>query len=261
VKGLTVRFDKLEFGPAPEDSGNEAPLPVEKDFSYWFREADTNRRIGQYENALRYYSRALEEDKAQVLAWVGQVQMLVLLSEYPQARLWSQKALELFPNNPDLLSAQSQAECRLGNISTALKLSDAALLQRGESAYQWQVRAELSVATKKTGDIPSFDKAELANRDWLVSLESSIIYLFYDCYSKAQQRARVAVEKAPDACYCWYIMGVCGQKLGFIESAQRNYSRCLELSPHHREAEQRLFEINQSGWSVGRLLRRMIGRK
>lgn len=256
-----MRFDKLEFDSTPDDSGKEDSVPIEKDFSHWVREADHNRRIGQYENALRYYSRALEEDKTQVMAWVGQVQMLILLSEYAQAKIWSQKALELFPNNPDLLSGQSQAECRLGNIKAALTLSDAAIIQRGETAYQWQVRAELSVATKKTGDITSFDKANLANSDWLVSLESALIYLFYRSYSKAQQRAKVAVEKSSDSYYCWYILGVCSQKLGFVSSAQMNFSRCLELCPNHVQAEQRMFEINQSNWSVGRLLKRMIGRK
>ncbi|QDT97144.1 tetratricopeptide repeat protein [Gimesia aquarii] len=256
-----MRFDKLEFDSTPEESGREDSAPIEKDFSHWVREADHNRRIGQYENALRYYSRALEEDKTHVMAWVGQVQMLVLLCEYPQAKMWSQKALELFPNNPDLLSGQSQAECRLGNIKAAHTLSDAAIMQRGESAYQWQVRGELSVATKKTGDVMSFDKAFLANNDWLVSLETALIYLFYRSYSKAQQRARVAVEKSPDSFYCWYILGVCGQKLGFTSSAEMNFTRCLELCPNHVEAEQRLFEINQSSWSVGRFLKRMIGRK
>ena len=47
-----------------------------------------------------------------VAGWVGQVQMLVQLQEYPEADLWSRKGLELFPNNGELLAGRAQAFCR-----------------------------------------------------------------------------------------------------------------------------------------------------
>ena len=55
--------------------------------------ADQSRRAGLYENALKFYSRALELDRSLVAGWVGQVQMLVQLEEYPEAELWSRKGL------------------------------------------------------------------------------------------------------------------------------------------------------------------------
>ncbi len=199
---LAVRFDKLEFDrPPQEPSGKEPEARVDKDEKYWARLADENRRTGSYESALRFYSRALENDKTLVAAWVGQVQMLVQLREYPQASLWSQKALELFPSHGDLMAGQAQAECRLGNVKKAHALSDGALRQRGESAYRWQVRGELMVAGKQRTDRHCFDKAQLADSDWLVPLESAIIYCYYNVFSMAQQRAQAAVEKAPDAYY------------------------------------------------------------
>ena len=129
-----MRFDKLEFERPPDRPAKQDAQPrVDKDEKYWAKLADDNRRTGSYESALRFYSRALEVDKTLVSAWVGQVQMLVQLQEYPQASLWSAKALEIFPGNGELMASQAQAECRMGNTKKAFSLSDAALRQRGES--------------------------------------------------------------------------------------------------------------------------------
>lgn len=256
-----MRFDKLEFDrPPPEPPGKEPVVRVDKDDKYWARLADENRRTGHYETALRFYSRALEVNKTVVAAWVGQVQMLVQLREYPQASLWSQKALELFPSHGDLMAGQAQAECRLGNVKKAHSLSDGALRQRGESAYRWQVRGELMVAGKQRTDRHCFDKAQLAESDWLVPLETAIIYCYYNVFSMAQQRAQVAVEKASDAYYAWYMLGVCQSKLGFDTSARVSFQHCLELCPRHAEALSRLSELERPRWPLAGLLHRWIGR-
>ncbi len=89
------RFDRLEFESAPEPSEPSTParLQEEHDQHYWLRQAGEERRQGHYENALRLYSRSLEIDRSLVEGWVGQVQMLVALGEYPEASLWGAKAL------------------------------------------------------------------------------------------------------------------------------------------------------------------------
>jgi tetratricopeptide (TPR) repeat protein len=254
-----VRFDKLEFDrPPQEPSGKKPELRVDKDEKYWAKLADENRRTGSYETALRFYSRALEIDKTLVAAWVGQVQMLVQLGEYPQASLWSQKALELFPSHGDLMAAQAQAECRLGNMKKAHSLSDGSLRQRGESAYRWQVRGELMLSGRQRTDRHCFDKAQLADNDWLVPLETALIYCYYKGFGMAQQRAQLAVEKAPDAYYAWYLLGLCQTKLGFDSSARVSFQHCLELCPRHAEALSRMAELERPRWPLAGLFGRLI---
>jgi tetratricopeptide (TPR) repeat protein len=256
-----VRFDKLEFDrPEERPAGQEPELRLDKDEKHWMGMAEQNRRTGQYEMALRYYSRTLEVDKTLVPAWVGQVQMLVQLAEYPQASLWSQKALELFSSHGDLMAGQAQAECRMGNLKKAYALSDGALRQRGESAYRWQVRGEIVVVSKEKTDRHCFDKAQLADRDWLVPLESALIYLFYKSYSKAQQRAQFAAEKAPDAYHAWYVLGLCQSKLGFDTSAIGSFQRCLELCPRHAESLSQLAVLERPHWPFARIFGRLMGR-
>ncbi|MEQ9379905.1 MAG: hypothetical protein RJP95_03525, partial [Pirellulales bacterium] len=187
-------------------------------------------------------------------------QMLVQLGEYPQAILWSQKALEIFPAQSELMAAQAQAECRMANMKKAHALSDGALQQRGDSAYRWQVRGELMVATKQKTDEHCFDKAQLADRDWLVPLESALIYCHYKVFSKAQLKAKAAVEGAPDAYHAWYVLGVCQSKLGFDSSAVSSFERCLELCPRHIEAQRHMGDLQQSQWPFSRIFRRLMNR-
>src|SRR5262249_24557570 len=143
----------------------------EGDEQAWLRKADAQRRCGHYDNALRYYSRSLELDKSIIAGWLGQVQMLVLLGEYPQAELWARKALELFKGQGDLMAARAQALNRIGDRKQAVELSDAALKQEGQSSYRWMVRGELLIPGRDDLDRHCFDKAVQLDGDWLVPLE------------------------------------------------------------------------------------------
>src|SRR5947209_3442207 len=73
------RFDRLEFdqpGERPEH-GQAADREPLRDAEHWLKLAGDNRRRGLYEDALRYFSRALEQDRSLVEGWLGQVQMLI----------------------------------------------------------------------------------------------------------------------------------------------------------------------------------------
>jgi tetratricopeptide (TPR) repeat protein len=256
------RFDHLELDQRPDDPRPppKADGVTERDESYWLRLADQERRQGLHDNALRYYSRALELDRSLVTAWLGQVQMLVMLEEYPEAELWARKALELFRTNSELLAARAQALFRTGDAKQAQELCDAALRQEGQSAYRWIVRGELLVRGRENLDRHCFDKAVHLDPDWLVPLEIASLYLYYKLPSKALARARQAVEKAPDSALCWYRAGSCEMELGLDRQAEKSFRHCLEVSPTHLEAGRRLAEMRNRGGFLTRGLRRLLGR-
>jgi tetratricopeptide (TPR) repeat protein len=256
-----ARFDKLEFG-GREPAGDEATDAGrgELDEAYWMKKADEDRRRGLYENALKYYSRALEEDKSLVDGWLGQVQMLIQLDEPQEAELWSRKALEMFPSNGDLMAGRAQACCRMGDSRQAHALNDGALRQEGLSAYRWMVRGELLQAGKQEMDVHCFDKAQQIDSDWLVPLEIGLIYLHYNKPSQALNRIRRAVEVVPDQYHGWYLQGLCQMKLGFDHQARASFQRCHELCPRHADSLSRLNELETRGWSPLSFLRRLFNR-
>lgn len=252
------RFDKLEFESERDRSPSVAPIAEDQDISSLQR-ADKNRRAGHYENALRLYSRALEDDKNLVAGWVGQVQMLVILGECKEAELWARKALELFPGNGDLQAGRGQALCRLGDLQQAHVLCDGALQQAGSSAYRWLVRGEVLLAGRQSVDRHCFDKAEQLDRDWLVPLEAALIYLHYGSAAPAHLRARRAVELAPDQPYAWLIQARCQIRLHHIRAARESLQRTLELSPGYVEAQRMQTELESSGSLLQRLFRGIFG--
>jgi tetratricopeptide (TPR) repeat protein len=258
------RFERLEFEQPTETQQFEIQptqhryAEPDHDAAHWMRAAGEERRSGMHESALRFYSRALELDKSIVAGWLGQVQMLIALGEYPEAELWSRKALELFKNNPDLLAGRSQALCRSGDLKSALASCDAAINQQGLNSYPWVARGELMLARGEDLDQHCFDKAAQLNGDWLVQLEIGEIYLYYNRPTKAHRRIRQAVEAAPDRAYCWYRQGVCEQTLGLDGAARVSFRKCLQLKPNHVAAKAALDEIAKGKKKVRRFFRRLF---
>jgi tetratricopeptide (TPR) repeat protein len=255
------RFNRLEL--------DEQQVPVQQqelgalsqhhdqhDAPYWMRSADANRRNGRHESALRDYSRALELDRTLVIGWVGQVQMLVFLDEYPEAELWARKALELFRNHAGLLAGRAQAMCRKKDLKQAQALSDASLAQQGQTAYCWMVRGEIMLARRESTDGYCLSKAVQIDGDWLVNLEIASILLHYDQPAKAITHCRQALEKAPDQAQCWYMQAKVEARLSLNRAARASYLRCLELSPNHEAARSELAELSSSSGFFSRLFGR-----
>src|SRR6266542_2665285 len=99
------RFDNLEFN---EQSGDR-PEGSLKDESSYLQDAHDAFRQGQFELALRAYAKVLEFNPDNAGAWSGQVRMLIELGEFEDAKVWADKALERFPQDPELLAAKAVA--------------------------------------------------------------------------------------------------------------------------------------------------------
>lgn len=255
------RFKNLEFNqPEPEESlaaGQKSDS--RRDEHFYLAEADSARRQGFYENALRYYSRSLEYNRSVVEAWVGQVRMLIELEEYPEAIVWSSKALELFRDNPDLMAGKAQALVRQGDSASATPLSDGAVQKPGQSAYRWLVRGELMVATRQRTDQYLFDKAVLADPDWIVLLDIGRVYLHHDAPARALPWVRRAVDRAPTSAFAALCEGKCHAASENAALARLSFERCLQLVPGYREAEEELMRLQSSRKSLASRLRGLFG--
>jgi len=154
------RFSNLEFGNEPGDQSLEGK-PLVKDESYYFGEARAAFEKGDFESALRLFSKVLEYNPQNAAAWTGQVRMLIELGEYREAKLWADKALERFPHEPELLAAKAVALGRSGDLQEALAFSDASIEERGDTPYIWLARADVLLAREETRADYCFEKALL----------------------------------------------------------------------------------------------------
>src|SRR5437016_12364606 len=132
------RFVNLEFGGESEDHAAHAQKALVKDEGYYFAEARTAFENGNFEQALRLYSKVLEFNPQNAAAWTNQVRMLIELGEYREAKLWADKALERFPHEPELLAAKAVALGRSGDLQGALAFSDASRSEERRVGKEWR---------------------------------------------------------------------------------------------------------------------------
>ena len=260
------RFTNLEFEEERrhEFEAGETLRPREQVAREFLAQADHEYRWGRFEAALRHYTRALREDRTCIAAWVGQVQMLVQLDECHEARVWSDKALELFRGNGELLAAKAQAGARLNDFKTALACSDSSLQAAGSSPWRWIVRGETLLAKGEPRYEECFQKA-LAEpaADWFERVIIARVYVFHERLTNALCFLKESLELQPTHGYIWFEMGRCQKALSLESAARVSFQRCLDLRPDYREAQRELVELTTSRPFVERirgLWRRWRGR-
>lgn len=260
---MSGRFGKLELQQSqqtravmedPRTLGTPVRTP-----EHDLRMADEACRAGCFETALQMHTHALRTDRALIRAWVGQVQMLVELGEYPEARLWADKALELFKNNGELLAAKAQACLRAGSFDAAMACTDASMQSPGSSAYRWRVRAEVLLrrAAERARDCFEKSLAETGT-DWFDRVQIARAYLFHGRAGAAIPYAQAAVDLQPASAYASLILGKVFAANGMRERAAAAFERSMQLPGGKADAQAALLELRSSGRAT-HLMRRIGG--
>src|SRR5580765_6923315 len=225
------RFVNLEFGGQSEDQWQQPGAAV-KDESFYFSEAQSAFENGEFEPALRLYSKVLEFNPQNAAAWTGQVRMLIELGEFREAKLWADKALERFPHEPELLAAKAVALGRSGDLQGALAFSDASIEERGDTPYIWLARADVLLARKEQRADYCFEKAlMLAPRDWFIAWLAARIRQYYEQFALALKLLQQAVEWNTSHFLLWLNLGQCQQALGLTGPAEGSFKIAKELNP------------------------------
>lgn len=260
---MAGRFSNLELGrihPEPEPNTDTVlrgePIRSAHDF---LRQADAAHHSGRFEPALKLFTRALGEDRALVSAWVGQVQMLVELGEYPEGRLWADKALELFRGNGELLAARAQACLRLGDHRAAQVSCDAATAAPGTSAFRWRARGEVLLGQNSARAQDLFRKslAEPA-AEWFDRTAIAGICLFHSMPAAGVEYAKDGVKLGSGQAYGWLVLGRCQESLGWADQAAASYARALQLD-HSLPGARTALAAAQSRGVLSRMSSRIKG--
>jgi tetratricopeptide (TPR) repeat protein len=162
------RFVNLEFGGEHEDESRDPQKELVKDEVYYIAEAEAAFQNGNFESALRLYSKVLEfTRKSRGLDRADP--MLIELGEFREAKLWADKALEHFPNEPELLAAKAVALGRSGDLQAALAFSDASIEERGDTSYIWLARGCAARRGRNHADYSTRQGTIAGAQDWLVA--------------------------------------------------------------------------------------------
>ncbi len=231
------RFGRLEFennntASAPEANGEQI-----RDAEFFYNRALKAMLAGDFENALRNYSKSLEQNINFVDSWEGQILMLIELGEYNEAIMWADKALEVFPANPALLAAKAVACFRNAFFDKASAYSDNAMTKDNITPNVWLARAEIMIdkaviaenCVEKALKISSYDRG-------LILLAAGRIFSRGKRYIIANQMLSEAATLLPKSPLVWFELG-CVQHLNNCGNAQQSFEHCLTLRPNWQQAE------------------------
>ncbi|MCL2001038.1 MAG: hypothetical protein FWG74_06350 [Planctomycetes bacterium] len=229
------RFASLELKPArqsadqPGDKGWEAPL---RDAFFYMNEGLQAELAGDHEKALNKYSTALGENPLHIEAWTAQIWMLLYLKEPIEAQFWADRALESFPNHPDLLALKSLSLARCGLTNKAWELNDAALKGSRESVNVWLARGELRIAAKWVAAEACFRRAlAISSERYLTAMRCGDICLLHNCHAEAEGYFQEALPGHTSSAWIWYGLGLSRRALGWKTPARAAFARAVRLVP------------------------------
>lgn len=242
------RFGNLELGSESEDQSQHEQQALVKDEAYYFVAARAAFENGDFEKALRFYSKVLEFNPNKAAAWTGQVRMLIELGEYREAKLWADKALEKFPHEPELLAAKGVALARGGDLQGALAFSDASIEERGDTPYIWLARGDVLLARNEHRADYCFDKALLlAPKDWFIAWLAARVRYYYGQFTLALKSIQQAVEWNSGHFLLWLELGRCQHVLGWVGVARNSYRQAEQLNPNCPEINAALAKLAGAG--------------
>jgi tetratricopeptide (TPR) repeat protein len=170
------------------------------------------------------------------------VRALIELGEFREAALWSDKALEQFPEDPELLAAKAVALARSGDLEEAIALSDAAIEQRGDAPYVWLARGDVLLARREKRAEYCLEKAlALARGDWVISWLAARVRFYYQQFALAMKLVQTLLESNGGRAVLWVELGACQYELGlgpcggavFCPGAAAETKLC-DAAPHRR---------------------------
>jgi tetratricopeptide (TPR) repeat protein len=243
------RFSRLEFGDRARGQRSKAAHgEAIRDEQYFYKEGLRCWLSGDPELALRNYSRALEQNSAFYEAWIGQVLMLIELGEYREATVWADKALELFPEHPELLAVKAVACARDGRTEKALAYSDNSIAKDNVTSRVWLARAEVLPDRKSKIAESCVSKAigMAGNNSPLIRLEAGRLLSEKGNYYAALEYLQSAVKDFPKSALAWYSLGHCQARLGRPEAAV-TLEQCVRLRPDWHTAVRALRRSQKRG--------------
>ena len=244
------RFSNIQADepPSPEAS----PEEQQYDHDYYVGLAQEAQRRGNFDTALRYYGRALEQDREQQVAWLGQIEVLMAMGQPEEAETWLEQAAGVIGEAPPLLALRAIAAARSGKFEDAQAWSDRALRDGGDNPIVWLSRAEVlycrgSAQMARVNLNKAYERAPGS----ALGLRCGEVALNANDLSGARPWLERAARDELDNPMAALLLGIYWERAGNLEQAKVELRRALALEPHLKAATLALEDIENRGlWST-----------
>ena len=146
--------------------------------------ASTYSWDGSYAKARKEFKYVLDKDKERKTDWIAYIKNEQYAEKYYKALEQSQKALKIFPNDPDLLQLKAKSQLNSGNREDALRTIKGALISHPENEelnnYKKSLEGDINFNTIGIGfftDYYDFDSDNGRANMYYSSLSLSLIHI------------------------------------------------------------------------------------
>lgn len=235
------RFQWLEFEntvenrPAADYFG--APVPSAESL---YEQATNLYLDGKFEDALRTYGRACQENSELVMAWVWQVYCQLAMEDLDTAMAWGLRLEERFPNQSVCLSTYAYVLAHTSAYANSYDL----IMQAVDSVsgpIDNHILLHLVFCLISVNKIKEAEK-QIVLLHSRISNDSGWLQLVGSMLMDAQQPelARQFLEAAsaqmPERAWIWYLIGLCQAKLKNRQAAISALDRAIELGVYAQDA-------------------------
>lgn len=243
--------------PAPgAPGGGEAEESAQRTAGEWLALADQAFLRGEFKQALRWCSRALDKETTLLEGWVTMVRILLFRGDLGQAETWCARALGLFPESGPLLAIRAVIFARRGMLQQALNNSDAVLARHAAEPTAQIARGEvLLLAGSKNAEFCFGQALKLAPaNDWRTPAAIGMIHEERRMWARAVHYYAQAAERDAASAALWWRIAACRAELGQSQSSRTALQRARELC---EEGDPLLLKIERAG--AGSLWKRLRG--
>lgn len=187
---------------------------------------------GDAKDSLRWYSRAMKVDSTRLEPWVAQVRLLLLTRQFNEAKVWLNRALSIFPDNPALMSLHALKNALTGQIRAGMSTSDRLMSEQATNGAAWLSRGHILMITgnHKNADF-CFDQClQLSgDADWKTPMMIGLVLDFERHWAKSIRYYELALGRRAELPYAWFRIGRARAAVGQREMARQAFMRAEAL--------------------------------
>lgn len=215
-----------------------------KEADVWFNIVSLGEKTGEKATAFAAAVTAEKMFPADYRFPAEQARMLAGEGKYAKALEEADKAAEINPHNPVLLSNKAGYMIFTGDNAGALETADKALMidQSCISAYLHKAHALVNLGNLKDAD----DILDAAADDIRAVKMQANISIRREDFTRAKDKAEAALEMNPDDDEAWSLCGAAYAYLGDKEKAADAFSRAVKLNPKNKAYRANLMAVKKA---------------
>ena len=193
----------------------------------------------KYEEALKYFERALEYNPGYFKAWYGKGMALYKLEKYEEALICADKCLEMKPEKSDTWVIKGNLFIEKNRVEKAIECYDKALELNPCNINALKYKASLLTAMRYYREaIACYDRTlEIDPKNIeALGIKGTIHSTVLNEHEQGMACFDKLLEDYNDWAILWYFKGYCLSGLSKYKEAIECYDKALELEPDYPEA-------------------------